>query len=324
MTPPPGDLSKIQEILLGGTKFLLTSHARPDGDSLGSQLALGRALSQLGKDVRIVNKDQIPELYHFLPGLETIEILPETDSLVDAVVVLECSSLSRTEVSGLNSGTIVNIDHHPGNTMYGTINWVDESACACTELVFELIEGLGAELTPDIATNLYVGTLTDTGSFRYSNITARTFEICRRLAETGIDLAAIAASIYTNGSIGRLRLTGRLLDRMKLEHNNQIAVLSVDSAMLQEIGCDWDDMEGIVNLPLAARNVRVSILVRETNAGLRVSLRSKTGTNVRNAALAFGGGGHINAAGLTIENPGPKSLDTIISRIKFTISDSEE
>ena len=152
MPLPDGDLSRTRDILLRGTSFLLTSHARPDGDSLGSQLALGNALRQLGKEVRIVNKDPAPTLYDFLPDLSTIEVAPSADALVDAVVVLECGSLSRTEVTGLETQIILNIDHHLGNTMYGTVNWQDQSACACAELVFDLVEALGARLTPSIAT----------------------------------------------------------------------------------------------------------------------------------------------------------------------------
>ena len=323
MPLPDGDLSRTRDILLRGTSFLLTSHARPDGDSLGSQLALGNALRQLGKEVRIVNKDPAPALYGFLPELSTIEVAPSADALVDAVVVLECGSLSRTEVTGLETQIILNIDHHLGNTMYGTVNWQDQSACACAELVFDLIEALGARLTPSIATNLYVGILTDTGSFRHANITARTFEICRRIAGAGIDVAAIAANIYTNGSLGRLRLTGRLLDRMRLEHDGQVAILVVNDKMHASTGCDPDDMEGIVNLPLAARDVLVVLLAKETSDCLRVSLRSKVGIDVRSVALAFGGGGHINAAGLTIEDPAPNALDAVIARVATAISDTD-
>ena len=324
MTPPNRELSKAKDLLLGGTRFLLTSHARPDGDSLGSQLALGHALKQLGKDVRIINKDSAPALYDFLPDLSTIEIAPSVNASCDAVVVLECSSLSRTEVAGLETQTIINIDHHPGNTTYGAVNWIDESACACAELVFDLIKALGAHLTPSIATNLYVGILTDTGSFRHANVTARTFDICRQIAETGINLTDVAASIYTNGSLGHLRLSGRVIDRIQIENDGKIAILVVNDKILVETECDPDDMEGIVNLPLASRNILVAMLARETNDSLRVSLRSKKGIDVRSVALSFGGGGHLNAAGLTVENPTQNTLDELVSRVAATILDTDK
>ncbi len=300
MTPLHADLSRVRDTLLQGHSFLLTSHARPDGDSLGSQLALAGALQQLGKQVRIINSDPAPALYAFLPDMSTIEIAAAVEDPFDAVVVLECSTLSRPGVAGLKGRLLINIDHHADNVMYGDINWHDVSACACAEMVFELIEALGAHLTPALATHLYVAILTDTGSFRHAHITARTFEICRRVAETGVDAAGVAAQVYNNSSLGRLRLTGMLLDQMQLEHDQRIAVLTLNDAMLAEAGCDSDDLEGIVNLPLAARDVRAVIFLKETDDGLRVSLRSKDAVDVRQVAVSFGGGGHLNAAGFTV------------------------
>ncbi|MCH7748798.1 MAG: bifunctional oligoribonuclease/PAP phosphatase NrnA [Acidobacteria bacterium] len=323
MTPLHADLSRIRDTLLHGHSFLLTSHARPDGDSLGSQLALAAALRQLGKQVRIINSDPAPALYAFLPDVSTIEIAAAVADPCDAVVVLECSTLSRPGVAGLDDRLIINIDHHAGNVMYGDINWHDVSACACAEMVFDLIEALGARLTPAIATHVYVAILTDTGSFRHANITARTFEICRRVAEAGIDVAGVAAQVYNNGSLGRLRLTGMLLDRMQLEHDQRIAVLAVNDAMLAEAGCDQDDLEGIVNLPLAARDVRAVIFLKETDDGLRVSLRSKDAVDVRRVAVSFGGGGHLNAAGFTLEHPTLETRGQMIADIATAITDSD-
>ena len=323
MTPLHADLSRVRDTLLQGHSFLLTSHARPDGDSLGSQLALAGALQQLGKQVRIINSDPAPALYAFLPGMSTIEIAAAVEDPFDAVVVLECSTLSRPGVAGLEGRLLINIDHHSDNVMYGDINWHDVSACACAEMVFELIEALGAHLTPALATHLYVAILTDTGSFRHAHITARTFEICRRVAETGVDAAGVAAQVYNNSSLGRLRLTGMLLDRMQLEHDQRIAVLALNDAMLAEAGCDSDDLEGIVNLPLAARDVRAVIFLKETDDGLRVSLRSKDAVDIRQVAVSFGGGGHLNAAGFTVEHPTPETRGQMIARVATAITDSD-
>lgn len=323
MTPLHADLSRVRDTLLQGHSFLLTSHARPDGDSLGSQLALAGALQQLGKQVRIINSDPAPALYAFLPDMSTIEIAAAVEDPFDAVVVLECSTLSRPGVAGLEGRLLINIDHHADNVMYGDINWHDVSACACAEMVFELIEALGAHLTPALATHLYVAILTDTGSFRHAHITARTFEICRRVAETGVDAAGVAAQVYNNSSLGRLRLTGMLLDQMQLEHDQRIAVLTLNDAMLAEAGCDSDDLEGIVNLPLAARDVRAVIFLKETDDGLRVSLRSKDAVDVRQVAVSFGGGGHLNAAGFTVEHPTPETRGQMIAHVATAITDSD-
>ncbi|MDP6580921.1 MAG: bifunctional oligoribonuclease/PAP phosphatase NrnA [Vicinamibacterales bacterium] len=324
MTPAHAELPQIRDTLLKGCSFLLTSHARPDGDSLGSQLALAEALRQLGKQVRIINADPAPDVYAFLPDLSTIEIAASVEDSFDAVVILECSDLSRAGVGGLEGRPLINIDHHPGNAMYGDINWHDVSACACAEMVFELVTALGAHITPAIATDVYVAILTDTGSFRHANITARTFEICRQIAETGIDPAAVAAHVFNNGSLGRLRLTGILLDRMRLEHHRRIAVLAVNDAMLTEAGCDPDDLEGIVNLPLAAQRVRAVVFFKETDKGLRVSLRSKEGVDVRQVAVSFGGGGHLNAAGFTVEHLAPDTRGQILARVATAITGSDE
>jgi phosphoesterase RecJ-like protein len=323
MTPPHTDLSRIRDTLLQGHNFLLTSHARPDGDSLGSQLALAGALQQLGKQVRIINRDPAPAHYAFLAGVATIEIAAAVQDPFDAVVVLECSDLSRAGVTGLEGRVLINIDHHAGNVMYGDINWHDVSACACAEMVFELIEAIGARLTPALATHVYVAILTDTGSFRHAHITARTFEICRRLAQTGIDVAGVAAQVYNNSSVGRLRLIGMLLDRMQLEHDGRISVLALNDAMLAETGCESDDLEGIVNLPLAAQNVRVVIFIKEAADGLRVSLRSKNAIDIRQVAVSFGGGGHLNAAGFTIEHPTPETRGQVIAQVATAISNSD-
>ena len=321
MTPLHADLLRIRDTLLRGHSFLLTSHARPDGDSLGSQLALAAALRQLGKQVRIINCHPPPALYAFLPDVSTIDIAAAAEDPADAVVVLECSTLDRAGVAGLEGRPLINIDHHAGNGMYGDINWHDVSACACAEMVFELIDALGARLTPAMATHVYVAILTDTGSFRHANITARTFEICRRLAETGLNAAGVAAQVYNNGSLGRVRLTGMLLDRMELQSDRRIAVLGLSDAMLVEAGCDADDLEGIVNLPLAAQEVRVVIFIKETADGLRVSLRSKAAIDIRRVAVSFGGGGHPNAAGFTVEHPTPETRGQIIARVAAAITD---
>ena len=322
MTRHRAERDRIRDRLRDGTRFLVSSHARPDGDSLGSQLALAEALTLLGKEVRVVNADPPPARYAFLPGAAAIEVSASVEDGADTVVVLECGVLGRTEVSGLGDRFILNIDHHTGNTRYGAVNWCDESACACGELVFELVEALGAELTPSIATNVYVAILTDTGSFRHANITARTFGICRRIAEVGVDAAAVAARVFNNGSLGRLRLTGRVLDRMRLEADGRIAVLAVDEALLKETGCAADDLEGVVNLPLAAGDVKAVVLLKETASGLRASLRSKDDVDVRRVAVSFGGGGHRNAAGLTIEHPDPDVRARLVAAVAAAIGES--
>jgi bifunctional oligoribonuclease and PAP phosphatase NrnA len=175
-----------------GRRFLITSHARPDGDSIGSQLALALALEALGKQVTVVNRDLAPAPLLALPRVGDIVIADRVDGPFDALFVMECGDLARPGLEGLSRYRIVNIDHHPGNAMYGAIDWFDTSAAACGEMVAELIDALGVPLTREIATHLYVAILTDTGSFRHSSISPRTFDICRRAAEAGVDAASVA------------------------------------------------------------------------------------------------------------------------------------
>ena len=320
MAPDP--LADITRALLDGERFVLASHVRPDGDSIGSQLALAHALRALGKTPRIVNRDAPPAYLRTLPGAETIEVARTVDERFDAAVVLECGTLERTEVAGLEHQPVINIDHHAGNAMYGALNWFDPSAAACAEMVHDLIAALGVALTPDIGAALYAGILTDTGSFRHANITARTFETCRNVAACGVDVAALAAAVYQNSSLGKLRLTGRLLNEMRLEARGRVAILRIDEALLRETGCPPDDMEGVINLPLAARDVEAVIMLRADDGATRVSLRSKGLVDVRSVAAAFGGGGHRNASGCTLEAPAPDVEVRLLARTVAAIGRS--
>ena len=313
----PDAIGPVAGALANGTCFVLSSHARPDGDSVGSQLALAHALRALGKTVRIVNHDPPPAYLRTLPGAADVEVADTVTGRFDAAVVLECGTLERTEVSGLDRQPVINIDHHAGNAMYGALNWFDPSAAACAEMVHDLIGALGVALTPAIGAALYAGILTDTGSFRHANITPRTFETCRNVAACGVNVAALAAAIYQSSSLGKLRLTGRLLHQMRIEADGRIAVLHVDEALLRDTGCPPDDMEGVINLPLAARDVEAVIMLRTLDGTTRASLRSKGLVDVRAVAATFGGGGHRNAAGCSPQGPDVEPL--LLARTRAAI-----
>lgn len=306
------------------SRFLLTSHARPDGDAIGSQLAMAFALRALGKDVRLVNADAAPAPFAGLPGVADIDVSTHYDGDIDTVIVMECSDLARPGVTGLEGRFIINIDHHLGNTGYGQLNWYDASAAACTELVCDLIDALGVPLSVEMATHVYLGILTDTGSFHHSHITARTFEICRRTAEAGVDAAAIARQVFDNNSFGKLKLIGALLDGMRIEADGRVAVLTMDRGTLQQAGARDDDAEGIINLPLATRDIRCVVLFKPVDPGeVRVSLRSKDDIDVRAVAAAYGGGGHKNAAGLTVAGQLADIREEIIARAAQAVEDAD-
>jgi phosphoesterase RecJ-like protein len=326
----PVDAAVVDEIkdeILGRQRFLLTSHARPDGDSIGSQLAMAFALDALGKQVRIVNSDAAPDHYQDFPGMERIEIsrrATETGD-VDAVIVMECSDLGRSGVQGLEDKFIINIDHHAGNRLYGALNWHDESAAACGEMVFDLIRVLGVPLSFEIATHIYLAILTDTGSFHHSNITPRTFDICRQTVEAGVVPATMARRVFDSNSFGKLKLIGALLDSMELLDGGRLAVLHMDDGMLAACGCTNNDTEGLINLPLTAREIQAVVFFKSGPGGeVRVSMRSKYDVDVRRVANEFGGGGHKNAAGFTVNGPLENVRPGILEKLTAAVDEGLE
>jgi phosphoesterase RecJ-like protein len=313
-------VAAVAAAIRGRRTFILTSHARPDGDAVGSCLSLALALEQLGKQARVVLRDPVPTPYRTLPGMAGVERAERIEGPADAVIVMECSELGRPEIAGLDQYFIVNIDHHLGNTMYGAVNWFDPSAAACGEMVACLIDELGAVWTPEIAAQLYLAIVTDTGGFRYGPISARTFETCRRIVLSGVNPAALSREIFDSFSVGRVRLTGALLNSMELHHANRLAVLAFDDELLAACGATVDDTEGLVNLPLGAREVvAVALLKRQNGAKYRISLRSKGSVDVRNVAAVWDGGGHRNAAGCTIPGTDAEVRAAVVAEMKRVI-----
>jgi len=317
-----GSAAEVAAAILARHSFVLTSHARPDGDAIGSQLALAFALEALGKTVRLVDHDPAPGPYRVFPGTGRIEVTNQYTGDADAVIVLECGDLSRTEVAGFDRAFVINIDHHLGNTIYGAVNWFDESAAACAELVADLIDALGVPWTRDIAAHLYLGIATDTGGFRHANITVRTFEACRRIAATGVEPAALSRQIFDSYSLGRVRLMGLILSGMDVFHAGRVATLYFDDQILASCGATLDDTNELVNLPLGARDVVAVALFKLQSPGtLRVSLRSKGDVDVRAVAQIWGGGGHKNASGCTIMGDLVESRRLVIEALGRALSE---
>jgi phosphoesterase RecJ-like protein len=301
------ELAAIVSRLTAGHRFIISSHQRPDGDAIGSAMAAALALRAQGKHADVVF-DAIPP--HFLrpfPGVGGIRVTTQVDERYDAALIMECSALDRTGIAGLDRSPVLNIDHHPGNTRYGAVNWVDESAAACSELVFTLIDALGAPLTPDVATHIYLGILTDTGSFHFSHMTPRTFEIARRCVEAGADPQWIARTHYDSSTLGRVKIFGAVLNSMQLDPSGRAALLTITQALAEANGASYDDTEGLINFPLTVKDIKAVAFFKEmADRTWRVSMRSKGNVDVRVIASQFGGGGHVNAAGCsaTGELPG--------------------
>jgi phosphoesterase RecJ-like protein len=279
-------------------RFVLSSHSRPDGDSIGSQLAMVYALQEMGKEATAVNADPASPPLMAFPGVRDIRIAASVEGDFDAAIIMECGDLKRTGVSGLERYFVINIDHHPGNTGYGQINWFDASAAACAEMVYDVVRALGVPLTREIATHVYLAILTDTGSFHHSHISSRTFDICRRCVDAGVDPAVIASTIYDSNHLGRLRLFGTILSRMALDPSGRVATLTIDRALTHETGGTYEDTEGLINFPLTVQEIQVVVFFKEHGPDdWRVSMRSKGAVNVNAIAREFGGGGHKNASG---------------------------
>jgi phosphoesterase RecJ-like protein len=285
-------------------RFVITSHVRPDGDAIGSALAMAYALRHLGKEARVVFRDAPPAPLQVFPGVSDIEVSEHVDDPGDAVIVMESGSLDRTGVKGLDAGFVINIDHHLGNSMYGALNWFDLSAAACGEMVFDLVKALGAPLTQEIATHVYIAILTDTGSFHYSSISPRTFDICRQCVEAGVDPPSVARSIFDSNNLGRLKLFGAVLSQMELDPSGRMATVYVDHKLADKCGGTYEDTEGLINLPLTVKEIQAVVFFKEdAPEEWRISMRSKGEVDINAVAKQFGGGGHKNASGCSARGP---------------------
>ena len=305
-------------------RFVLSSHSRPDGDSIGSQLAMAAALRALGKDVTVVNSDPAPAPLMGFPGVSDIVIAPRVEGNFDAAIIMECGDLSRTGVAGLEQFFVINIDHHPGNTQYGQINWFDASAAACGEMVYEAIGGLGVPLSLEMATHIYVAILTDTGSFHYSSISPRTFDICRETLEAGVDPVAVARNVYDSNNMGRLKLFGAVLSAMQIDPTGRIAIVYLDHEMARAAGGTYEDTEGLINLPLTVKEIQAVVFFKQDEADrYRVSMRSKGAIDIGAVAKQFDGGGHKNAAGCTVTGPIDALQKQFVERIEEAVNAQE-
>jgi phosphoesterase RecJ-like protein len=316
MTNPSAELL---DCIRQGRKFVIASHQRPDGDAIGSAMAMALALRAVGKEATVVT-DAIPPVFlQPFPEVASIRIAPEVTDTFDAALIMECSELSRTGVTGLDRSPLINIDHHPGNTGYGAVNWVDESAAACGEMAFTLIEALGLPITKDVATHIYLAILTDTGSFHFSHLTPRTYEIARRSVEAGADPQWIARTHYDSNSLARVRIFGAVMNGMVIVDEGRVALLSITRRTMTDLGGTNDDLEGLINFPLTVKDIEAVAFFKEIgDHDWRVSLRSKGSVDIGAIARWQGGGGHTNAAGCSAKGP----LDDVHKQFGHFLADA--
>jgi bifunctional oligoribonuclease and PAP phosphatase NrnA len=297
---PKTEVQAIVDAIRARRRFVVSSHARPDGDAIGSELALAYALRAMGKEVEVVNADPAPAPMMQFPGVPDIRIATAVEGEFDAALIMECGDLARTGVSGLGAFFVVNIDHHPGNTGYGQLQWFEPTAAACGEMVFDLVTALGVPLSREMATHIYLAILTDTGSFHFSSISPRTFEICKETLEAGVDPVLVARNVFDSNSMGRLKIFGAVLSAMQIAPSGRVSVLYFDDPMARAAGGTYDDTDGLINLPLTVKEIQSVVFFKHvTGDEYRVSMRSKGNVDIGAVAKEFGGGGHKNAAGCT-------------------------
>lgn len=315
--------NEISKILQKNNNFLITSHINLDGDGIGSELALYSILKKLKKKPIILNQGTLPKVYDFLPGVNKVQYLEgdyvDTKSM-DVGIALDCSNVKRmgkTYEIFKNIKTIINIDHHTSNENFGDLNYVDSSVSSVGEIIYKLIKFINIDLLDeDISTCLFTSILTDTGSFRYSNVSSKTFKIASDLTSFGIKPHLIAANIYNRNTYPGLKLLGEALSTLEVADSNYVSWLTITRKMLNNTKANDEEIEGIIDVAATLDNTEVSILFRETKDNkIKISFRSKGNFDVNKFAGKFNGGGHPNAAGCLCSGKMYKIKEKILSEL---------
>jgi phosphoesterase RecJ-like protein len=298
-----GDIESVCRVLREKDRFLIACHENPEGDAIGSELALALALRKMGKTATVLNADPVPGNLLFLPGADTV-VFEDDGSRYDVAVVVDCGSPERTGRVGnelLKCPLLVNIDHHRTNGDRGELSLVDPDAAATGLLVHRVLSAMGYDIDLDVAVNIYVAVLTDTGSFHYGSSSPEAFHVAGEMVRRGVDPWAVAEQVYETQSAGRLRLLGRVLASLEVAAGGKVASITSMRADLSEFAAGKDALEGFINYPRSIAGVEVAVSFREEPGGaFRVSFRSKGRVDVSEVASRFGGGGHRNAAGCTV------------------------
>ncbi len=313
-------LSQVVELIEGKRKFAITAHLRPDGDSLGSSLGLYWLLRALDKDVEVIMRDAVPHIYQKLPGAKDVRVTPAADDSYDGVFVIECSDIARPGLLNLEKQFVINIDHHATTAHFGKINWIDSTAAACGEMIYNLAKALGVRVTKEIAECCYTALITDTGSFHYSNTTERTFKVASELLRTGVKPAKTAEAVFASYPWSRIQLMGAVLSTARRDSTGHVALLRHSLEMQHSAAASDEDADGFVNYPLTVGEVEAVAMLKECELGVyRTSLRSKGEVNVAKVAEKFGGGGHRNAAGCTLRGTWEEAEEKIIGLLQDAV-----
>lgn len=315
-------INRILEEVAAHDSFLITTHESPDGDAVGSSLALANYLKGQGKDVTVYLCDQVPDIYMFLPMADTVvHTLPER--AFDICFVLDVGEFRRAgkEISNFRGiGKFINIDHHPDCEQFGAINYLDSQACATGALIYRIIKAAGHDVDYETALCIYTAVITDTGSFRYSNANPEAFDIAGKMVVKGINAWSVAEKLYESQPQNRLELLAMALATLSVSKRGDYASVVVTLDMYDKCRADAELTDGFINYPRAIRGVEVAIFFREINEGrFKVGFRSKGKVDVSALAAAFSGGGHHNAAGCTVTGSLPEVKQQVFALLEKSL-----
>ncbi|MCR2805058.1 DHH family phosphoesterase [Paenibacillus soyae] len=315
-------LDEALAFIKANASFLVVSHVQPDGDAISSTVAVSWLLERLGKNVVLVNESELPSRLQYLYRFDRIHSLKQQkpEASFDAVIAVDCADHRRIgEVASMipEGCPLLNIDHHPTNDGFGTVNLIRPDAAATVEILYDLIERAGLELDLDCATAIYTGLLTDTGGFRYSNTSPRVMEIAAKLLAIGVSGSDLADHLLEKMTVAKLKLLQMALARLAFSEDLKIGWLYIGKDDLKECGAVPEDLEGIVNYALNVDGVEVGILFKETaDGGVKASLRSAGKADVAQIAQVFGGGGHVRASGCRLDGALTEAMSRLVEEVR--------
>lgn len=313
-------MNDIINVLKSSSNIAVACHVSMDGDSVGCVLGLTYGLRSIGKNVKILSKEDVPDNLRFLTGTDEINqknSVPDED--VDCLVVLDCGNVERINAD-LNFESrkyiVINIDHHLSNDVYGNYNYVNSNAAAAGEIVYQLLMMMGINITKPVAEALYTAIITDTGMFKYSSTTSITHSIAGYLINCGIDFSEIYRKIYENKKFERIKFYGGIIDNIRLECNGKLAIIKITDDLLDKYHASDKDTSDVLPFASQIDSVDVTLLIKEHKNGVKVSLRSKNIVDVRKVAEIFGGGGHTRASGITMDKNIDEAEKAIVDELE--------
>jgi phosphoesterase RecJ-like protein len=313
-------VESISKKIIQNQRIVITSHLRPDGDSLCTSLALYFLGKQLGKDMAIINKDNTPFPFNHYPDIENIQTGQIAPQKFDVIILLECANVGRSGQLDIDTYFKINMDHHYSNDYYADINWVDPKASAVSEMAIKLAKKLNAKITPEIASHLYCGIVSDTGSFQFSNTNAEAFKSCYELVTLGASPIEVSERLFNNNPPEKIKLLGNVLSTLQMNETGDIAVITMFKENLDNLNLKEIDTEDITTLTRSIKGVKIVLFFKEmAEDTFRVSIRSKGSANAAMVAEYYGGGGHRHAAGFTVMGKHEKLIQDIPNEVRILL-----